>query len=156
MGGLKAAEIYCSQLWRLKFETGVPAGLNKSPLVGHWLLTVSSHGWRGEGFLWSLIYEDMNLIHWNFYHYDKSFLSSAFCPMGFPSGSDGKESTCSAGDPGSIPGLGRYPGDGNGNPFQYSYLENSMDRSLTSCSPRGCKELDTTEWLTHPPLYYLF
>ena len=143
MGGLKAAEIYCSQLWRLKFETGVPAGLNKSPLVGHWLLTVSSHGWRGEGFLWSLIYEDMNLIHWNFYHYDKSFLSSAFCPMGFPSGSDGKESTCSAGDPGSIPGLGRYPVDGNGNTLQYSYLGNSMDR------PWSHKESDTIEQLSN-------
>ena len=42
-------------------------------------------------------------------------------------GSDGKVSTCSAGDPGSIPGLGRSPGEGNGNPLQYSCLENSMD-----------------------------
>ena len=47
--------------------------------------------------------------------------------MGFPVGSDGKESTCNAVDPGSIPGSGRSPGEGNGNPFQYSYLENSMD-----------------------------
>ena len=46
----------------------------------------------------------------------------------FPSGSDGKASACSEGDPGSIPGLGRFPGGGNGNPFQYSCLENSMDR----------------------------
>ena len=45
-----------------------------------------------------------------------------------PSGSDGKESACSAGDPGSVPGLGRSPGEENGNPLQYSYLENSMDR----------------------------
>ena len=43
-------------------------------------------------------------------------------------GSDGKASACSAGDPGSIPGLGRAPGEGNGNPLQYSCLENSMDR----------------------------
>ena len=48
--------------------------------------------------------------------------------MGFPGGSDSKESTCNAGDPGSIPGLGRFPGEGNGNPLQYSCLENSMDR----------------------------
>ena len=48
--------------------------------------------------------------------------------MGVPGGLGGKESTCNAGDPGSIPGLGRSPGEGNGNPFQYSYLENSMDR----------------------------
>ena len=46
---------------------------------------------------------------------------------GFPGGSDGKASACNAGDPGSIPGLGRSPGEGNGNPLQYSCLENSMD-----------------------------
>ena len=40
----------------------------------------------------------------------------------------GKESTCNAGDPGSIPGLGRFPGEGNDNPLQYSCLENPMDR----------------------------
>ena len=43
-------------------------------------------------------------------------------------GSDGKESACSMGDPGLIPGSGRSPGEGNGNPLQYSCLENSMDR----------------------------
>ena len=47
--------------------------------------------------------------------------------MGFPGRSVGKESACSAGDPGSIPGSGRSPGEGNGNPLQYSCLENSMD-----------------------------
>ena len=51
--------------------------------------------------------------------------------MGFPSGSAGKESSCNAGDTGdsgSIPGSGRFLGEGNGNPLQYSCLENSMDR----------------------------
>ena len=47
--------------------------------------------------------------------------------MGFPGGADGKESACSVGNPGSIPGSGRYPGEGNGNPLQYSCLENPMD-----------------------------
>ena len=47
---------------------------------------------------------------------------------GFPSASDGKASVCNAGDPGSIPGLGRSPGEGNGSPLQYSCLENPMDR----------------------------
>ena len=47
---------------------------------------------------------------------------------GFPSGSEGKASACNAGDPASIPGLGRSPGEGNGNPLQYSCLENPMDR----------------------------
>ena len=48
--------------------------------------------------------------------------------MGFPGGSDSNESTYNAGDPGSIPGSGRPPGEENDNPFQYSYLENPMDR----------------------------
>ena len=48
--------------------------------------------------------------------------------LGFLGGSDGKESTCNAGDLSSVPGLGRSPGEGNGNPLQYSCLENSMDR----------------------------
>ena len=47
--------------------------------------------------------------------------------MGFPGGSAGKESTCNAGDLGSIPVLGRSPGEGKGYPLQYSGLENSMD-----------------------------
>ena len=47
---------------------------------------------------------------------------------GFPGGSDGKESACNAGDPGSIPESRRSLGEGNGNPLQYSCLENSMDR----------------------------
>ena len=46
----------------------------------------------------------------------------------FPGGSEVKASACNAGDLGSIPGLGRYPGEGNGNLLQYSYLENPMDR----------------------------
>ena len=45
-----------------------------------------------------------------------------------PGGSYGKDPTCNAGDLGSIPGLGRSPGEGKGNPLQYSFLENSMDR----------------------------
>jgi len=58
----------------------------------------------------------------------------------------GKESACGAGDPGSVPGLGRCPGVGNGNPLQYSCLENPMDkRSLVGCGPWGHKESETTE-----------
>ena len=66
--------------------------------------------------------------------------------MGFPGGSDGKESTCNAGDLNSIPGLGRSPGRGHGNPLQYPCLENSHgQRSLVGYSPWGHKELDMTE-----------
>ena len=46
----------------------------------------------------------------------------------FPGGSDTRESVCAAGDVGSIPGLGRFPREGNSSPLQYSCLENSMDR----------------------------
>ena len=69
--------------------------------------------------------------------------------MGFPGGSDGKESACNVGNMGSIPGLGRSPGGGYGNPLQYSCLENPHgQRSLTGCSSRGRKESDTTEQLS--------
>ena len=64
-------------------------------------------------------------------------------------GTDGKESTCNVGDLGSIPGLGRSPGKGHGNPLQYSCLENPHgQRSLAGYSPWGRKKLDTTEQLS--------
>ena len=49
-------------------------------------------------------------------------LKNLFSYMGFPGGSDSKGSACNAGDPGSVPESGRSPGEGNGNPFQYSFL----------------------------------
>ena len=55
-------------------------------------------------------------------------LSGFGCVLDFPGGSDSKESAYNAGDPGSIPGSGRSSGEGNGNPLQYSCLENPMDR----------------------------
>ena len=62
--------------------------------------------------------------------------------MGFPDGSDGKESACSVGDPGLIPGSGRSPGngkemEGNGNPLQYSCLENSTDGGAWQATVHG-------------------
>ena len=57
--------------------------------------------------------------------------------MGFPIGSDGKESTCSSGDLGLIPGLGRSPGEGHGSPLQNSCLENSMDRGAWCATVHG-------------------
>ena len=66
--------------------------------------------------------------------------------LGFPGNSDGKESACNVGDLGSIPGLGRSPGGGHGNPLQYSCLENPHgQRSLAGYSPRDHKESDMTE-----------
>ena len=58
----------------------------------------------------------------------KNFMLQLKIPCCFPCSSVGKESACSAGDPGSIPGLGRSPGEGNGNPLQYPCLENLMDK----------------------------
>ena len=63
--------------------------------------------------------------------------------LGFPNGSDGKESACSTGDLGLIPGLGRSPGEGNGNPLQYSCLENSMDRGTWQATVHGVPESRT-------------
>ena len=59
------------------------------------------------------------------------------CEQGFPGGSDGKESACNAGDLGLIPGLGRSPGEGNGNPLQYSCLGNLMDRGAWRATVHG-------------------
>ena len=64
------------------------------------------------------------------YYYVQDANTLLFEQLGFPGGSDGKASACNAGDLGSIPGLGRSPGEGNGNPFQYSCLENPMDRGV--------------------------
>ena len=65
-----------------------------------------------------------NLDTFNIYH-------------GFPGGSEGKESACSVGDLGLIPGLGRSPGEGNGCPLQYSGMENSMDREAWQATVHG-------------------
>ena len=74
--------------------------------------------------------------------------------MGFPGGSDGKESAYNVGDLGLIPGLGRSPARGHGNPLQYSCLENPLgQRSLAGYGPWGWKELDMTEWLHTAHIY---
>ena len=67
--------------------------------------------------------------------------------FGFPGNSDGKVSACHVGAPGSIPGLGRSSGERNGYPFQYSCLENSMDRGAWkgTINPWDCKESYMTE-----------
>ena len=65
----------------------------------------------------------------------------------FHGGSDSKESTCNAGDLGSVPGSGRFPGGGNGNPLQYSCLENRMDRRSWCSTVHGVTKTQT--WLSH-------
>ena len=64
-------------------------------------------------------------------------------------GSNSKESTCNAGDPGLIPGLGIYPREGHGNPLHYSCLENPMERGIWQLQATGCAELDMTQHTQH-------
>jgi len=68
--------------------------------------------------------------------------SNSYIP-GFPCGSDGKESACDAGDPGSVSRFGRFPGEANGNPLQYSCLENSMDRGVWQATIHGVAKSQT-------------
>ena len=68
--------------------------------------------------------------------------------MGFPGGLEGKASACNAGDPGSIPESGRSPGEGNGNPLQYSCVENPMDGEAWQATvPEVAKSRHKTERL---------
>ena len=78
--------------------------------------------------------------------FDKLYVLNAFSTFAIsPGGSDGKESAYNAGDPGLIPGSGRPPGEGNGNPLQYSCLESSMDRGAWQSTVHEVTESDTTE-----------
>ena len=110
--------------------------LRGTSLVVQWFNTggtVSIPGWgKKKAYL---------VISWN-------FQVSLTMLAGFPSGSEGKASTCNAGNPGSLPGWGRSPGEGNGNPFPiFLPGESHRQRSLVGYSPQGCKESDTTEQL---------
>ena len=87
-------------------------------VIPYLVLTVIS--WPAYRFLRRQVRWSGIPIYWKFYSTHSSIL-------GFPCGSAGKESSCHAGDLGSIPGLGRPPGEGKGCPLQYSGLENSMD-----------------------------
>ena len=78
----------------------------------------------------------------------KSVTTSTFSPficyeVGFPGGSEDKAFAYNAGDPGSIPGLGRSPGEGNGNPLQYSCLKNPMDRGAWQATVHGVTKSQT-------------
>ena len=88
---------------------------------------VSTQGWNPH-LLLALLYENPEL---------KLLLSPSYKLKGFHGGSEGKASACNVEDPGSIPGLGRSPGEGNGNPLQYSCLENPMDRGAWWATVHG-------------------
>ena len=75
------------------------------------------------------------------------YLQVLLCCQGFPGGSDGKETACNVGDLGSIPGSGRPPGEGNGNPLQYPCLENPMVRGACSLQSMGLQRVGH-DWAT--------
>ena len=77
------------------------------------------------------------LTYWIYLLVLIAFVWSVSGFLDFPGGSDSKESACNAGDPGSVPGLGRSPGEGNGYPLQYTCLENSMDRGASQATIHG-------------------
>ena len=103
-------------------DSGSIPGSGRSPGVENgYLLQCSCRGnpMDRENW-WATVHEFVRVRH------DRLKLTFPF--IGFPGGSDGKESACHAGSLDSIPGLGRSPGEGNGNPLQYSCLENPMDK----------------------------
>ena len=135
----------------------------------HFLFPVAP-GWLAgrpglrPGALWTCLFGSAALGHWcpsvSTFLFTANFLPSPLSALLFfflivscvyfsgifPGDSDGKESVCNAGDPSSIPGLGRSSREGNGSPLQYSCLEKSHgQRSLSGYSPWGHKESDTTE-----------
>ena len=75
--------------------------------------------------------------------------------MGWSGGLDAKESACNAGDQGSVAGSGRYPGEGNGYPHQYSFLENSMDRGDWQATVHGLQRVahNWTQAHTHTHIH---
>ena len=82
---------------------------------------------------------------------------SSYLEMGFPGGSDRKESVCNEGDLGSTPGLGRSPWGGHGNPLQYTCLENPHGQwNLVGYSKWGHKELGATEQLSTAHITHLY
>ena len=108
--------------------------------AGDWCQSSSSQAEKRvhSFFLHIFFYSGLQLIRWGPPHWG-----------GFPSSSNDKESTCNEGDLGSSPGSGRSPREGYGNSFQYSCLENSIDRGAWHDPVHGgCKESDTTEWAT--------
>ena len=130
-----------------------PSLSSSSPLLKHcipslalrWLCSTRKEGPRPP------LYQDSSFSH------PILLILNSSSSTGFPGGSVSKESVCNAGDLGSVPGWGRSPGGGHGNPLQYSCLENPYgQRSLEGYSPWGCKVLYTIEQLTHTYLLTYF
>ena len=109
-----------------------------------WQNFIISYDWVVIHYLWVCVYLYIYIYIYIHIH------------IGFPSGSDGKESACNGGNLGSIPGLGRSPRGGHGNPLKCSCLEKPHgQRSLADYSPWHCKESDMTEWLSTASSYII-
>ena len=102
-------------------------------------------------------------VYTHVYMYTHAYVCVYICTHvhmlhGFPCSSVGKESACSAGDPGLIPGLGRSPGEGNGNPLQYPCLKNLMDRGAWGHAVHGVikswARLSDQHLLTYMHIYF--
>ena len=92
------------------------------------------------GLRWGM--REWSVFSWSVY------VSSVMLLCGLPFSSNGKEPTCDAGDQGLIPGLGSSSGEGNGNPLQYSCLENSMDREAWRVQSMGSQKV-RHDWVTN-------
>ena len=116
-----------------------PTSLRKET---HWAWTRAQHQSQGVRYKdrkpgpWHIKELSTGEFAVNFWHNPLEYL-------GFPVGSDVKESGCNAGHPGSILGLGRSPGEENGNPLQYSCLENPMDRGAWQATAHGVSKNQT-------------
>ena len=124
--------------WWCASKNGRAEGSGSSVKAGDRCQSSSSQAekWARSPFLHILFYSSLQLIRWGPPHWG-----------GFPSSSNDKESTCNAGDLGSIPGSGISPREGHGNSFQYSCLENSIDRGAWhSLVHGGCRVRQ--DWVT--------
>ena len=138
---VRKRELWCVKPRREAFsgegpEAQIGSEIHQGPTLSFWMLR------------WLSVYEFLSSALVSFLCSFKILLPPVGF-VGFPGGSDGKEFTCNAADPSSIPGSWRSPGEGNAYPLQYSCLENPMDRGAwQGYSPQCCKESDTTEQLT--------
>ena len=101
----------------------------------------------GDFCVWCKIGVQWHSFAWRNLVFRAPFFDEVIFSLGFHGGSNGTESACNSGDMGSISGLGRSPGEGNGYPFQYSWKVHGQG-SLADYSPRGRKESDMTERLS--------
>ena len=121
-----------------------------SPVLVHLLLIRHSY----DHSQWKPMYElEGNPLQEDIANF--SSLLPTVVPMGFPGGSDGKESACNVGDPGSIPGSGRSPGEGNDSLLQYSCLDNSVDRAAWQATVYGSKKVGH-DWVTNTSFSLFF